>query len=106
MSLQAMWDFSKVECVCKREHTVSLSNAVIEKNATEKLPSFINEFGRKKAFLIADPNTFCAAGEKVCAVLEKAVSHIANTYFPRVILSPMRPPWEVQSCTLTRAAIL
>ena len=71
MSLQAMWDFSKVECVCKREHSLSLSNAVIEKNATEKLPSFINEFGRKKAFLIADPNTFCAAGEKVCAVLEK-----------------------------------
>ena len=72
MSLQAMWDFSKVECVCKREHSLSLSNAVIEKNATEKLPSFINDFGRKKAFLIADPNTFCAAGEKVCAVLEKS----------------------------------
>ena len=88
MSLQAIWDFSKVECVCKREHTVSLSNAVIEKNATEKLPSFINEFGRKKAFLIADPNTFSAAGEKVCAVLEKSGIAYSKYVFPTGDIEP------------------
>ena len=88
MSLQAMWDFSKVKCVCKREHAVSLADAVIEKNAIEKLPSFINEFGRKKAFLIADPNTFCAAGEKVCAVLEKSGIAYNKYVFPTGDIEP------------------
>ena len=29
MSLQKMWDFSKADCACKREHSLSLSHAVI-----------------------------------------------------------------------------
>ena len=72
MSLQIMWDFSKSDCVCKREHSLSLSHAVIEKNAIKQLPLFISEFNCKKAFLLADQNTFSAAGEKVSVVLKKS----------------------------------
>lgn len=72
MSLQIMWDFSKTDCECKREHLVSLSHAVIESGAIEKIPTYIRKFNCKKAFLIADPNTFSAAGEKVCAVFENS----------------------------------
>lgn len=82
MSLQKMWNFSKVDCICKREHSVSLSHAVIESGAIEKLPIYIHKFNCKKAFLIADPNTFSAAGEKVCAVLENSNIVYEKYVFP------------------------
>ncbi len=88
MSLQIMWDFSKVDCVCKREHSVSLSHAVIESGAIEKIPTYIHKFNCKKAFLIADPNTFSAAGEKVCAVLENSSIAYEKYVFPTGEIEP------------------
>lgn len=72
MSIQKIWNFSKVDCECKREHSVSLSHAITESGAIEKIPTYIHKLNCKKAFLIADPNTFSAAGEKVCEVLENS----------------------------------
>ena len=88
MSLQIMWDFSKVDCVCNREHSVSLSHAVIESEAIEKIPTYIHKFNCKKAFLIADPNTFSAAGEKVCAVLESNNIAYEKYVFPTGCIEP------------------
>lgn len=72
MSIQKIWNFSKVDCECKREHSVFLSHAITESGAIEKIPTYIHKFNCKKAFLIADPNTFSAAGAKVCEVLENS----------------------------------
>ena len=83
-----MWDFSKSDCVCKREHSLSLSHAVIEKNAIERLPLFISEFNCKKAFLLADQNTFCEAGEKVSVVLEKSGIAYNKYVFPTGDIEP------------------
>lgn len=88
MSLQTIWDFSKIDCECKREHSVSLSHAVIESGAIEKLPTYIHKFNCKKAFLIADPNTFSAAGEKVCAMLESNNIAYGKYVFPTGCIEP------------------
>ena len=88
MSLQIMWDFSKVDCECNREHSVSLSHAVIESGAIEKIPTYIHKFNCKKAFLIADPNTFSAAGEKVCAMLESNNIAYEKYVFPTGCIEP------------------
>ena len=88
MSLQTIWDFSKVDCKCGREHSVSLSHAVIESGAIEKIPAYIHKFNCKKAFLIADPNTFSAAGERVCAVLEEHGIPYVKYVFPKGDIEP------------------
>lgn len=80
--LEKIWDFGNGPCMCEREHTVSLSNVVIEKHAIEKLPDCIAKLGRKKVFLLADLNTFLVAGKKVCAVLEKSGIAYEKYIFP------------------------
>lgn len=88
MSLQKMWNFDKVSCECGREHTVPLKHVLVKRNAIEMLPEFISEFNCKKAFLIADPNTFCAAGERVSAVLEKSGISYNKYLYPTGDIEP------------------
>lgn len=64
--------FAEKVCDCKREHTFNISHILIEKGAVEKLPLYIKEFQVKKPFILADKNTFLAAGEKTCSVLQNA----------------------------------
>jgi glycerol-1-phosphate dehydrogenase [NAD(P)+] len=64
--------FGTVACECQRAHPFTISHICIEKGAIEKLPAFIQEFQAKKPFILADKNTFEAAGKKVCEILENA----------------------------------
>ena len=38
----------------------------------EELPKLVREWNCRKAFVVADPNTYAAAGEQVCALLGKS----------------------------------
>ena len=42
---------------------------VVGNGVVEQLPDLINEWKCKKAFVVADRNTYTAAGEKICAIL-------------------------------------
>jgi hypothetical protein len=44
----------------------------IDKGAVKRLPGHIKEFGYKNIFIVADKNTWKAAGEEAAAELEKA----------------------------------
>ena len=66
--------FNKIsaeKCACGKEH-IFTSKVFVEKGAINKLPSIIKEMNFRSAFIIADKNTFSAAGEKVINVLEAA----------------------------------
>ncbi|MBR4016785.1 MAG: sn-glycerol-1-phosphate dehydrogenase [Oscillospiraceae bacterium] len=63
---------SSNNCPCGKEHKVMVDAVVFGKNAISKLPEFVYKYNAKKPFLLADRNTFAAAGEKVCSVLETA----------------------------------
>lgn len=86
--IEKMWNFGKVSCACGREHTVSLSHVAIEERAIERLPDYILEFNCKKAFLLADQNTFSVAGERVCAALQKSGIAFEKYVFPQKELEP------------------
>ncbi len=58
------------DCPCGKIHTASVETVVIGKGAIEKIGEIVKQFGAKKPFLLADINTFAAAGERVCNVLE------------------------------------
>jgi glycerol-1-phosphate dehydrogenase [NAD(P)+] len=61
---------------------------IVEKGAIEKLPNLIQEAASKKAFILADKNTFIAAGERVCAILNNAGIHYAQYVFPTGEIEP------------------
>ncbi len=88
MSIDILWNFPKEACECGREHTIALSHVVIEKDAIKRLPEYITEFNCRKAFLLADPNTFSAAGEQVCTVLDRCSIPYEKYVFPTGNVEP------------------
>lgn len=62
-------NLSEKSCLCGREH-IFTSKVVAEKGAIKKLPGILEEMGMHRAFIIADKNTYSAAGEKVVAILQ------------------------------------
>ncbi len=69
---QYLKEFENEVCDCQKAHVFTVSHICIEKGAIEKLPEFIIDFKAKKPFILADKNTFEAAGKKVCEILENA----------------------------------
>lgn len=58
-------------CACGKAHTAPIDEVIIEKGAINKLPDIIKNYGKKKAFILADKNTYKAAGEKVAALFDE-----------------------------------
>lgn len=61
-------------CKCGKTHSAHLKKAVVKENALDDIPSLIKEFGRNKAFVVCDSNTFSAAGEKVTRLLKASLT--------------------------------
>jgi len=62
-------DFLIEKCNCGRNHNINIPEVIIENGAINKLPKIIERFKCKKPFLLADKNTFNAAGKRLCDVL-------------------------------------
>ncbi|MBQ2462692.1 MAG: iron-containing alcohol dehydrogenase, partial [Clostridia bacterium] len=76
------------ECSCGKIHSPGVAKVIIEKGAVRKLPSLLEEIGAKKPFLLSGCDTFRAAGDAVCSVLEEAGYSYAEHVFP---VSPVKP---------------
>ena len=57
-------------CACGKVHKAGLKEACVEKNAVTKLGGYVKKYNGTKAYILADENTFAAAGEKVLAALK------------------------------------
>ena len=75
-------------CECGKVHTAAIDDVVIGKGAVGRLPEFVEKFGAKKPFLLADCNTFAAAGERVCSVLSASGIPYGKYIFQRDSLEP------------------
>ena len=65
----------ETNCSCGKEHIFN-AKVIVQNKAIFKLPEVINSLGLKSAFVIADNNTFTAAGKAVIDVLDKGgISH-------------------------------
>lgn len=67
------------KCSCGRTHETTVDKIVVGSGAIDYLPQAVKSFGAKKAFVIADKNTYAAAGDKVCKALKN--SNIAYTLY-------------------------
>lgn len=63
-------------CECGKEHTVAIDEVIIGSGAIEKLPEILERYNVAKPFLLADCNTFAAAGEKICKYLNKYSKYV------------------------------
>ena len=75
-------------CDCGKVHTVAVDEVVVGKGALRRLPEFVARYGAKKPFVFADGNTFTAAGQTVCGILEQAGIPYASYVFPNAHLEP------------------
>lgn len=62
----------EISCSCGHRHYSSVKRIDIDKDAVKRLPAHIKELGYKKPFIVADINTWKAAGQAAAAELEKA----------------------------------
>ena len=75
-------DLGTGRCACGRVHEAAIDEVVVGKGAVRRLPELAARYGAKKPFVLADRNTFAAAGETVCGVLEEAGLSYARYVFP------------------------
>ena len=75
-------------CPCGKVHSASVEEVVMGKGAISRLVSFVNKFGAKKPFLLSDCNTFAAAGEQVCNILQESKIPYASYSFQDTHLEP------------------
>lgn len=82
-----MKDYLKNPCPCGKPHTIAIDQVVIGTGAVNRVPEFVNQYG-KKPFVVADVHTFAAAGEKVCSLLKDASIPFVSFVFKEEGLEP------------------
>ena len=82
-----MKDYLKNPCPCGKNHTIAIDQVVIGAGAVNRVPEFVNQYG-KKPFVVADVNTYAAAGEKVCMLLQKSGIPYGSFVFKDAALEP------------------
>lgn len=76
------------KCSCGREHNVAVEDIVIGKGVLKRLPEFVGRYGAKKPFILADLNTYQAAGETVAEILRGSGIAFSSFIFPGEALEP------------------
>lgn len=57
-------------CECGKAHNAKVDEVIIGSGVIGRLPEIVKKYHAEKPFLLADKNTFAAAGERVCAQLD------------------------------------
>lgn len=61
----------EIPCTCGRSHSCQVKTVEIGHHVLEKIPAFIRKENKQKAYIVADRNTYKAAGEKLCQIFEE-----------------------------------
>ncbi len=88
------------QCACGREHVCALDYLNVGRGILNELPDMIAALGAKRPFIVCDDNTYAAAGERVCRVLD--AGGIPYTLYKVPCHSDRLKPaeWEVGSVVM------
>ncbi len=78
-------------CACGKTHRALLDEYTAEPGAIARLPEYVAKYAGKqgaRVFVLADVNTFKAAGERVCGTLAADGVTVARYVFPDEALKP------------------
>ncbi len=78
----------KFVCDCGKTHDAVVDEYIVEAGAIKRIPEFVEKYGGRKPFVVADVNTYKAAGEKVCGILEDAGYEYSKYIFKDKHLEP------------------
>ena len=81
------------DCECGVHHAVSIKYVKTGRGVIGCVPEMLEELGAKKPFVLCDKNTYRAAGEKVCQVLDAA--KIPYTLYILPVEKPAPDEWTV-----------
>lgn len=74
-------------CACGKTHSVAIDAVVTGSGVLKRLPEFVGQYG-SKPFVVADVNTYAAAGEQVCQILRAAQIPYGSFIFREKALEP------------------
>lgn len=80
--------FEITNCQCGKKHIADIDNIIVENGAINRLPEVINGYGAKKAFILADVNTYKAAGERTVSILCENSVPFSSYVFQNTALEP------------------
>lgn len=69
----------EVGCSCGKAHRSTVDDVIVGKGVVNKLPEVLKRYNAKKVFVLADKNTYKAAGERICSILSD--NNIAHTLY-------------------------
>lgn len=75
-------------CACGKAHTSGVDEVLIGRGVLAQLPRLVRKYSAGRPFLLADVNTWAAAGETAAAVLSGAGIPCAKYVFPQTSLEP------------------
>lgn len=73
-------------CKCGKDH-IFTSRVIVKGGALQELPGLLAQYGAKKVFLIADKNTYAAAGKTAREIIEGSVQ-VLSCVFNEAALEP------------------
>ncbi len=97
-SLQELINPGGYSCSCGRQHVCALKYLNIGRGIVTEVPKMLEAVGSKKPFVVADPNTWKAAGERVDQILTEAGIEHVNYLVP--MDRPKPGEWEVGSVVM------
>lgn len=83
------------QCSCGREHNIAIDDVVAGKGVLQRLPEFVAKYRAKKPFILADRNTYKAAGASVEDILQSSGITFSTYIFQKEALEP--DEWAVGS---------
>ncbi len=75
-------------CPCGKRHTATIDDVIVGNGVISQLPGIIAKYGAKKPFILADVNTYEAAGKAVCDLLDAQNIRYSRYIFPDAALEP------------------
>ncbi len=60
---------SETGCKCGKDHRSTVDDVIVGKGVVNTLPEVLKRYNAKKVFVLADKNTYKAAGKRVCSIL-------------------------------------
>lgn len=80
--------FGPPQCECGRHHDAAIDDVVIGRGVLSRIPEFVSKYGATRPFLLADVNTYAAAGEAVVNILAGNGIACSRYVFAQTSLEP------------------
>jgi len=76
------------DCSCGKHHKSEVKDIIIGNGVLNQIPELVKKHGGSKPFLLADKNTYQAAGKKVASILDENDIPYTSYIYPQEHLEP------------------